>query len=394
MAAGQQPDRRWVRDVVVPVLAIRVGLLAIGGLVGPPLGRAVGLMQDLPQDMPDWLAVWDRWDGPHYLAIAAGGYDRHGDPALAAFFPLYPAAIAALGVLLPPLVAAMAISFLATLGASLALYGLVLRDGGDRPTARRAVLAMNLFPTSFVLVAPYAEALFLALSIGAVLAARVERWIGAGFLGFLAALTRVQGWLLVPMLAVEAVLRARTPEPEGAVSGDGVDRRGPLVVRLVWAFLPVGGIVMLFAINAVSYGSPTFFLGQQADHFFHHLDWPWVVIGDLVRGTLDRADPLWGLVYLAPLAAYALLAAVVLWAVRSPRSRPAYPAYVALAFLALVSVTWPISAPRYVGALFPVFLALADLGSGHRRWWLAWLALSTIGLVGFTINFVAGGWAF
>ena len=41
-----------------------------------------------------------------------------------------------------------------------------------------------------------------------------------------------------------------------------------------------------------------------------------------------------------------------------------------------------------------VFVALGSLSDLDRRLWLSWLALSTVGLVGFTINFVAGGWAF
>jgi hypothetical protein len=373
--------RGWVRDVIVPVLAIRVGLLVLGGIVGPPLARAFDHTKELPTDVPMWLAVWDRWDGPHYLTLAARGYDPHGDVALAAFFPLYPATIAVASFVLHPLVAAMAISFLATLVASVVLYSLVRRDGGDAGLARRAVLAMNLFPTAFVLVAPYAEALFLALSIGAVYAARVQRWAAAGVLGFLSALARVQGWLLGPALAVEAL-----------VNGGGRPRRR--VEPLIWAAQPFVGIAVFLAINKIAYGDPTFFLGQQADHFYHRLEWPWVVLGSLVAGIAEHSDPLWPLVYLAPLVAYVFLAAAVVWAARSARSRPSYLAYLVLAFVALASVTFPISAPRYVGALFPVFIALASLADRDRRLWMAWLALSTAGLVGFTVNFVAGGWAF
>jgi hypothetical protein len=370
-----------VRDVVLPVVAIRVGLLAIAGIAGPPLARGADLAKDLPTDVPQWLAVWDRWDGPHYLTLAAHGYDPRGDVALAAFFPLYPATIAAVSVVLPPLIAAMTISFVATLVASLALYELVRRDADDASVARRSVLAMNLFPTAFVLVAPYAEGLFLALSIVAFLAARAERWATAGVAGFLAALARVQGWLLGPALFVEAVA-GRVWRPHRRFE------------PFVWAVQPFAAIAVFLAINDLAYGDPTFFLGQQADHFYHHLGWPWVVLGDLVRGVAEHTDPLWALIDLAPLIAYAFLAVVIVWAARSPRSRPAYLAYVLLGFIALASVTFPISAPRYVGALFPAFIALASLSDLDRRLWLGWLAVSTVGLVGFTINFVAGGWAF
>ena len=75
-------------DVLAPVVAVRIGLLVLGGLLGPALAVAPA---DVPAGLPEWIRVWDRWDGPHYLDIAAGGYDPAGDPALAAFLPLHPA---------------------------------------------------------------------------------------------------------------------------------------------------------------------------------------------------------------------------------------------------------------------------------------------------------------
>jgi hypothetical protein len=359
-----------VRDVVLPVVAVRIVLLAVAGVVGPAFGR----MADLPAGLPDWLRVWDRWDGPHYLEIAARGYDPGGDPALSAYLPLYPALIRAGSLVLPPLIAAMLVSFLATLAASWALYALLLRDG-DRGLARRAVLAMNLFPTSFALVAPYAEGLFLALSVGALLAARADGWARAGLLGLLAALARVQGWLLGPVLLVEHVAR------------HGLGR------RMWWALLVGIGPLVVLAIDQAAYGDALFFLRQQAGHFSHSLEAPWVVIGDLLAGIARHDDERWPMLYLAPLVAYALLAGVAVWSLRARRSGPAYAAYVLLALLALTSVTWPISAPRYVGAIFPVFIALADLGRG-RRLWLATMAASSALLVIFTGVFAAGGWAF
>jgi hypothetical protein len=365
-------------DVIVPLMVVRVVLLAVGALAGGLLGTPPAAA---PPDLPEWLRVWDRWDGPHYLEIAAHGYDPTGDPALAAFLPLYPALIRLGSFVVAPLVAAMLISFLATVAASLALYALVLRDGGDRAMARRAVIAMNLFPSSFALVAPYAEALFLALSIGAILAARVDRWAQAGVLGFLAGLARLQGWLLGPVLLVEQIDSHRFARQR-------LGRR-----RVLWA-LVVGLAPLLFlGINALAYGDPLFFLGQQAGHFGHSLAAPWQVIADLLSGVARHDDPLWPSLYLAPLVAFAFLGAVALWSLRSACSRPAYASYVLLALAVLASVTWPISAPRYVGAIFPVFIAIAAVGR-HRPLWLAWVTISSVLLVGISVIFVAGGWVF
>ncbi|HYP53406.1 MAG TPA: hypothetical protein VEQ42_07690, partial [Pyrinomonadaceae bacterium] len=47
-----------------------------------------------------WLEIWNRWDAPHYLDLARGGYTNVGNqrPWLV-FYPLYPWAVRAFGYL-------------------------------------------------------------------------------------------------------------------------------------------------------------------------------------------------------------------------------------------------------------------------------------------------------
>src|SRR5581483_12500553 len=61
-----------------------------------------------------------------------------------------------------------------------------------------------LFPAAAVLVMGYAEALFMALSVGAFLALRTRRWEVAAGLGLLAGLCRPLGVVLVVPAAIEA----------------------------------------------------------------------------------------------------------------------------------------------------------------------------------------------
>src|SRR5687767_8468695 len=69
--------------------------------------------------------------------------------------------------------------------------------------ARLTVLLVALFPTGFFLLAPYPEALFLALTVASLYLARQGRWWLAGLAGLLAALTRFQGAFLALPLAYE-----------------------------------------------------------------------------------------------------------------------------------------------------------------------------------------------
>jgi len=365
----------WLRgreflDAVVLTSLIRVGLLAAAPL-------AVAILGDERARARDLLQVWNSWDTPHYLAIAAGGYDPAGDPALVAFFPLLPILIKAGSAVAPPLIVGLLVSYLATVAAAIGLHRLARLDGGSPAIARNAVLALNLAPTSFALVAAYTEPLLLALVIWAFIRARRDDWLGAGVLGLLASLARFQGVLLLPALAVAAVARHG---------------------RLRWRMLPVllvaAGPLIYLGLNWLAYGDPLFFVGVQETIFFHRAAPPWEVLGDLWRGVADaRWDQHWAMVFVAPLVAFVILAAAFVWSLLSRRSQPSYAVYTGLTLLSLAMLTWPISMPRYLLGVFPLFLAVA--GPARRPWiGIPLLVASVTLLLVFLAQFALGAWAF
>ena len=73
-----------------------------------------------------------------------------------------------------------ALASTALLGVALVLLHRLVALDHDRAVARNAVLVTALFPMSFFFSAVYSESLFLALSVGAVYAARRERWALGG----------------------------------------------------------------------------------------------------------------------------------------------------------------------------------------------------------------------
>jgi Gpi18-like mannosyltransferase len=145
------------------------------------------------------LGVWVRWDAIHHLNLALRGYADVpvGDTV---FYPLYPLLVRGLAGLFggDVLLAALLISTLATWAAFAALYRLAEAWQGPA-TARWAVLSLAAFPTSFYLLAPYSESLFIALTIGAFLAAYEDHWWIAGALGLAASLTRGPGVLMAAL---------------------------------------------------------------------------------------------------------------------------------------------------------------------------------------------------
>ena len=105
-------------------------------------------------------------DVPHYVEIAANGYQALGDTANnIVFFPLYPLLMRAVHVLIPDyVIAGMAVSNLFLGAATAALYALIEAEMGFR-RAMRGTLLMTLFPFGFFMAGAYTESLFMALVI-------------------------------------------------------------------------------------------------------------------------------------------------------------------------------------------------------------------------------------
>jgi hypothetical protein len=345
-------------------------------------------------------APFARWDSVWYLAIADGGY---GDGARAAFFPLYPLVVRLSGAVLgSPLVAGAVVST-GLLGVALVLLHRLVALDHDRAVARNAVLVTALFPMSFCFSAVYGESLFLALSIGAVYAARRERWAWAGVLGALAAATRSAGvLLLVPLLMLYVwdtgrPLR-RPPRPLRAnalwlalvplglvaycafLALAGEDPLAPFRVQEVWfrSFAgPFGGA--WDGVVAATQGARQLLSGSRSPVFFADAGGdPFVV----ARHNVEL------------LAWLALVVPATVGVLR--RLPAAYGAYV-VAALAL-ALSYPVgpqplmSLPRFVAVLFPLAIWLALWMTG--RVWRERLVLATFAgaLAVYTAIFATWHW--
>ena len=128
------------------------------------------------------LDAFGRWDAHWYLDLAARGYELRGPlssvQSNVAFFPLYPWAVGAVHALLPSAwrdegslyLCVIAVSNAAALLGLWLLWRLAREVCGDDDVASRTVLYAILFPTGFILSAPYPEALFLLLPVGVLVA--------------------------------------------------------------------------------------------------------------------------------------------------------------------------------------------------------------------------------
>lgn len=287
------------------------------------------------------------WDGTWYREIAAVGYSALPDEALR-FFPLYPLVARGLawpfgGGTGPVSWTLVAVANVAALAASLALWRLVLAERGDAQLARRAAIALALFPTGFVLVWAYSEALFLVGVIVAFWGMRSGRWWVAALAGLAAGATRPLGILLVPAAAIELLRSWRAGRGGWDLLGGAAAVVAPAVgtgAWLWWVGARIGDWTYPFA-------SQEEFRGEAVNPVVRL----WEAVGELF-GPEVLGDGL----HLPFAVAFIVLVVVVgrTW----PASYTVFAAGVLVAALAADNLN---SLERYALNAFPVVLAVAGL---------------------------------
>jgi hypothetical protein len=328
------------------------------------------LTQSLPEPWSTLFGVWARWDAVWFLRIAEQGY--HTEEGAPAFFPLYPLLIRGLGVVTGgPLVAGVLISTVASGVAFYLLHRLTTHEAGA-DAARRAVLYVAVAPMAVFLAAVYSEALFLALAVGALWAARRHAWWAAGAYAGLATATRSAGVLLLVPLALMWV------EHRGGW-------RRALAPGAAFLALVPSGLLAYAAYLWVSFGNPLEF-GAAQDVWLRRLTTPvhglYDALAAAVAGVRQLAaggnEPVyWTRSVSEPvrIAAFnlellAVLVALGLGVWLCFRTLPRAYGWYALAVVVMPLLTpgraLPLlSLPRFGLVVFPVFMALA-VWAGRR----------------------------
>ena len=211
-------SRHWaLQDVITPFLLTRFGLLVTGWFSQyfpqSPFYSAQALARGWVFSPHRWIDIWGRWDTAWYLDIVNHGYSLRGDYSAVqsniAFFPLYPYIVKCLTLLVPASLRTLGAELLlgALVSNVLLLWGLILLHKlvtlslHDTAIARRTVLYMLVFPTSFFFSSCYSESTFLFLSVASFYAASRQAWGRAAVLGGLLGLTRPLGVLiLIPLV--------------------------------------------------------------------------------------------------------------------------------------------------------------------------------------------------
>jgi hypothetical protein len=407
----------WTSRLVV-VFAGLAGVLQIGVAGGATSSydprNVTAPFGYLPNALVASLA---RWDSVWYLTIARSGYQHIRERM--AFYPLYPGLIHILAwVVRSDLVAGVLISVVSFAVALVLLHRLVRLDF-DVEVADTTVLLLAFCPVSFFFSAVYTESLFLALSVGAIYAARRDRWLLCGVLGFLAALSRNGG---IALIVPAAIIYFYGPRAGSAavLTRWGAERHGwwrrllpryRMRPRALWLLLIPAGLAAYLAYLGLRYGDALAPFRVESV-WYRHTTFPLTTVWDGAKQAWDGLRQL----FQGPVAPFrvptyaqdAISAALqdiylflflvlgvaglicVLW-----RLGAAYALYtLALLVLALadpVSLQPLASLPRYELMIFPLFIWGAQWLNRHRMVVYAIPALAVLlGL--FTVEFATWRW--
>ena len=342
----------------------KIFLLGAGSRVGLLLaGMAAAML------LSDGALTWEgafqqlqRWDAAHYVHLIEEGYQgytENGQHLFLVFFPGYVWAARLLRLVIPSTaLAGTALSCLCYGGACCYLYRLAGEAYNGR-VARDALLYMSLFPFSFFSGLVMTEGLFLLATTGACWYAWRGKWLAFGLFGALAALTRMTGLLVIAVGVIRLLEAYRPLEPP---VGKSLGRCWkPLLLRLPLTLLPAAGTLLYLLLNLWVDGDPFAFASHQ-EHWHQGYLWISRVVEYIGRYLGDNLGSSYGWAVWAPaLALFVVGLALLYWAALR-RGHPAgLLAYGFCFFVATYSLSWLLSAGRYLSTCFVLFLFLAKL---------------------------------
>jgi hypothetical protein len=377
--------RAWLADNATPITVFfvtRFGLFLVAylALVMLPLRDAEGLWRTHPDNL--MVDGWARWDSGWYGDIARHGYTNtpHGEDGLlgqrdTAFLPGYPLVMAAAALLTGDVmtggILAANIAFLLAL---ILLYHLV-RERYDHDAARRTTILISVFPFAFFFSAAYSESLFLLAAVGMFYMGYHRRWLPAALFCAVGSVTRIQGIMLIPTLAV-LYLEMHPFNARTFLSGAAWLAISMVALGLFFAYLqfnfdvtPVGFYELKSA-----WLNPNFSVNGTVQLFRS------LTAKNLFEGTY-RAN---GFLHL--LVFFGSMVPVVFW---FRRRQYAYGVWGVLSLI--LSATFWGSAGRFSIVIFPLFLAVA-LMLRREQVFNAVVYVSTLLLALLTIMFATWYW--
>jgi Gpi18-like mannosyltransferase len=207
-------------DILLPFLTTRFALFLVGwyATIIPPNNSypiETAVKRGWQFTSYHLIDIWARWDSGWYLTIIKNGYQSNSDISSMmsniAFYPMYPYLVKLILLPFPAsflsdtkiILIGILLSNAFLLASLFILYRLVSTLFNQADIAKRTVLYLLIFPSSFFFSAFYTEATFLFFAVCAFYFANKRSWIPANVCGFFLALARPLGFLIFLPLVIQ-----------------------------------------------------------------------------------------------------------------------------------------------------------------------------------------------
>jgi Gpi18-like mannosyltransferase len=323
------------------------------------------------------LWSWANFDGVHYLGIVYEGYYAKFTQA---FFPLYPLLIRFLDPIFRNfIIDGLFVSNICILIALFIFYKLILLDYSEQ-IAKKSILFLLVFPTSFFLGAFYNESIFLVFVLSSFYFARQKKWFLAGFFGIFASLTRFVGIVLIPSLILEVfVLKGKFKKK---------------LIPLLLSLLPALGLLGYMYYLQTDMGDPLFFVHAQTAFKVSRTTEKIVLLYQVFYRyikmllTVDIHQWLYFSVVFEFFSGLLFISLLIYGYLK--KIRPSYLLYGILVYMIPTFTGTLTSMPRYALTIFPAFIALSLI---KNRWVTVILSVLFILTFGLSIMlFTRGYW--
>jgi Gpi18-like mannosyltransferase len=252
-------------------------------------------------------------------------------------------------------------------------YRLIMLDYEEPEIASKAVFYLLVAPASFFFSIFYTEALFLFLTVSSFYYARERAWLIASLLGFLAALTKSLGVLLVIPLLLEYF---------EVTHGHLRFEMSRVKKNMLYLLCVPMGLTTYMGYLYLTFGNP--FVFSHASEAWHRKFVPLTTTLQNVK----HYQPFYKYIFMGSI----LIALVLLAFTIYRRLRISYLVYCSLFMFFYLSSNLLDSMPRYISVLFPFYVALALLSRNNENWDRLITVFSIMFLTLFTILFTNGYW--
>lgn len=315
------------------------------------------------------LYQFTKWDAHHYISIADHWYVSEDiynlspelfadkEYVLIAFYPLYPIIVKLFSFICPSItLSAYIVSNIFFVLSIAAMYKLIKIDYSQK-TALTASLMLIFSPFGFFFSFAFTESLFLFLTVMFFIMLRKEKFVYAGLFGFLSALTKNFGLLLIIPYGVWVIELACQKHYNFY----------HILKKIVPCALILAGFGVYLCINKSVSGEWFKFMTYQNEHWNQRISCPWENVVNHMKWFLGEHNVMankW-FIWFGDVSAVCC-AMGIYWAGR--KKIPFVYSIYSLAYIFLtLTVSWLLSGPRYLLVNFPTYIALGKL-SEEKTW--------------------------